>query len=148
MADRLLHPKPHYDMVAIYGFDSGISIFDVLNIVLISETIERDNVASLAHHPGQRHVEPSSLVDDGQWLHLAIVGPGYGEKFKLNMDAVGNVLLPRVSEIQPCRLVDSSRHCSPTPAGSHGVPPCERPYGGDAPLCGGTDVHRGWRSLR
>ena len=30
-------------MVAIFGFDGGISIFDALNFVLIFETMERDN---------------------------------------------------------------------------------------------------------
>ena len=30
-------------MVAIFGFDGGISIFDALDFVLIFETMERDN---------------------------------------------------------------------------------------------------------
>ena len=46
-------------MVAIYGFDGGISIYDALNFVLIFETMERDNAASPARRR-RRRVEPSS----------------------------------------------------------------------------------------
>jgi hypothetical protein len=48
-------------VVAIFGFDGGISIFDALDFVLIFETMERDNAASQPRRSGQRRrVEPSS----------------------------------------------------------------------------------------